>query len=233
MSTERRHRCKQHRERSEDAARPAITLPTFSNTSVSVQDYCLRVPDNGARADKDMGEYTELLQTIALTLGVAWASGINLYAAVAVLGIGGATGYVELPAELSVVQDPLVIVAAALMYCVEFMADKIPGVDSAWDSLHTFVRIPAGAMLAAGAAGSVDPAIGVAAGLLGGTLTAATHATKAGARVLINTSPEPFSNFGISIAEDIAVFTGLWVALTHPVLFLVALAAFLILLCLL
>lgn len=180
-----------------------------------------------------MSEYSDLIHTIALTLGVAWASGINLYAVVAVLGLGGAAGYIELPPTLAVVQDPLVIVAAAVMYCVEFMADKTPGVDSAWDTLHTFIRIPAGAMLAAGAVGPVDPAIGVAAGLLGGTLTAATHATKAGSRVLINTSPEPFSNFGASLAEDLAVFAGLWAALTHPVLFLLALAVFLILICLL
>ncbi len=180
-----------------------------------------------------MGEYTTLIQTIALTLGVAWASGINLYAAVTVLGIGGVTGYIELPAGLAIVQDPLVIAAAAFMYCVEFMADKTPGVDSAWDSLHTFIRIPAGAMLAAGAVGTVDPAIGVAAGLVGGTLTAATHATKAGSRVLINTSPEPFSNFGASVLEDVAVFAGLWAALQHPVLFLLALAVFLILICML
>jgi len=180
-----------------------------------------------------MSEYSDLIHTIALTLGVAWASGINLYAVVAVLGLGGATGYIELPPTLAVVQDPLVIVAAAGMYCVEFMADKTPGVDSAWDTLHTFIRIPAGAMLAAGAVGQVDPAIGVAAGLLGGTITAATHATKAGSRVLINTSPEPFSNFGASLAEDLAVFAGLWAALAHPVLFLLALAVFLILVCLL
>ncbi|MEJ2089547.1 MAG: DUF4126 domain-containing protein [Gammaproteobacteria bacterium] len=178
-----------------------------------------------------MGEYADLIQTIALTLGVAWASGINLYAAVAVLGLGGATGYVDLPASLEVVQDPVVIVAAAFMYCVEFMADKTPGVDSAWDALHTFIRIPAGAMLAAGAAGSVDPAIAIAAGLLGGSVTAATHATKAGTRVLINTSPEPFSNWAASFAEDIAVFAGLWAALNHPVLFLVVILAFLILVC--
>lgn len=180
-----------------------------------------------------MGEYSDLLQTISLTLGVAWASGINLYAAVAMLGIGGATGYVELPDGLAVVQDPLVIIAAALMYCVEFFADKVPGVDSAWDTLHTFIRIPAGAMLAAGAVGNVDPAIAIAAGLTGGTLTAATHASKAGSRLLINTSPEPFSNFGASVAEDVAVFAGLWAALSHPVLFLAILAVFLILICLL
>ncbi len=180
-----------------------------------------------------MSEYSDLIHTIALTLGVAWASGINLYAVVAVLGLGGAAGYIELPPTLAVVQDPLVIIAAAIMYCVEFMADKTPGVDSAWDTLHTFIRIPAGAMLAAGAVGPVDPAIGVAAGLLGGSITAATHATKAGSRVLINTSPEPFSNFGASLAEDLAVFAGLWAALVHPVLFLLALGVFLILVCLL
>lgn len=179
-----------------------------------------------------MGEYTDLIQTIALTLGVAWASGINLYAAVTVLGVGGATGYVDLPEGLAVVQDPLVILAAAFMYCVEFFADKVPGVDSAWDTLHTFIRIPAGAMLAAGAVGNVDPAIAIAAGLLGGTLTAATHATKAGSRLLINTSPEPFTNFGASVLEDVAVFAGLWAALQNPVLFLAAFAVFLILLCL-
>ena len=202
-------------------------------TSVFVQDSWRRVAHNLATENKDMGEYTDLIQTISLTLGVAWASGINLYAAVAVLGVGGATGYIDLPDNLAIVQDPLVIVAAAFMYCVEFFADKVPGVDSAWDSVHTFIRIPAGAMLAAGAVGNVDPAIAIAAGLTGGTLTAATHATKAGSRLLINTSPEPFSNFGASVAEDLAVFAGLWAALANPMLFLAALAVFLILVCLL
>ena len=180
-----------------------------------------------------MGEYTDLIQTIALTLGVAWASGINLYAAVAMLGLGGAIGTVELPASLQVIQDPLVILAAGFMYCVEFMADKTPGVDTAWDAVHTFIRIPAGALLAAGAAGPVDPAISIAAGLLGGGVAAATHAAKAGTRVLINTSPEPFTNWTASVVEDLAVFAGLWAALQHPVLFLVALLLFLLLLCLL
>jgi Domain of unknown function (DUF4126) len=178
-----------------------------------------------------MGEYQTLLHTLALTLGVAWASGINLYAAVAMLGIAGSTGYVQLPDTLSVVEDPLVIVAACFMYCVEFFADKVPGVDSSWDALHTFIRIPAGALLAAGAVGDVTPAAAVAAGLLGGGVTAATHATKAGTRLLINTSPEPFSNFFASIAEDVAVFAGLWAALAHPVVFLLLLILFLLALC--
>jgi hypothetical protein len=178
-----------------------------------------------------VSEYEALIQTIALTMGVAWASGINLYAAVAMLGLGGALGYVDLPPTLEVVQDPMVILAAAFMYCVEFMADKTPGVDSGWDALHTFVRIPAGAVLAAGAVGDVTPAFSVAAGLVGGSITAATHATKAGSRVLINSSPEPFSNWGASLAEDVAVFAGLWAALQHPMVFLALLAVFVVSLC--
>jgi len=175
-----------------------------------------------------MEEYQSLIQIVALTMGAAWASGINLYATVAVLGIAGSSGYVTLPETLDIVQDPLVILAAGFMYCVEFFADKTPGVDSAWDVLHTFIRIPAGAMLAAGAVGDVSPALAIAAGLVGGSVTAATHATKAGSRALINTSPEPFTNWGASILEDIAVFVGLWAALTNPTLFLVALVLFLL-----
>lgn len=178
-----------------------------------------------------MTEYQILIQTLALTLGAAWASGINLYAAVAMLGVGGALGYVDLPAPLAMLQDPLVILAACFMYCVEFMADKLPGVDSGWDALHTFIRIPAGAVLAAGAVGDVAPALAIAAGLVGGGVTAATHAGKAGTRALINTSPEPFSNVAASLAEDLAVFAGLWAALTHPVIFLAAFVVFLLLLC--
>jgi hypothetical protein len=178
-----------------------------------------------------MGEYQALIHTLALTMGVAWASGINLYAAVAVLGLAGNAGYVHLPDTLTIVEDPLVIIAACFMYCVQFFADKIPGVDSTWDALHTFIRIPAGAMLAAGAVGDVTPALAVAAGLVGGSVTAATHATKAGTRMLINTSPEPFSNWFASLSEDLAVFGGLWAALAHPVIFLILLIVFLLALC--
>jgi hypothetical protein len=178
-----------------------------------------------------VAEYQVLVQTLALTMGVAWASGINLYAAVAMLGLGGALGYVELPPTLAVVQDPMVILAAGFMYCVEFMADKTPGVDTGWDALHSFIRIPAGALLAAGAVGDVAPAMAVAAGLVGGGISAATHATKAGSRVLINTSPEPFSNWAASLAEDVAVFAGLWLALTNPMVFLAVFCVFLVLLC--
>ncbi len=177
-----------------------------------------------------MNEFDQVVTLISLSMGLAWASGLNLYAAILVLGLGGATGNVELPPALEVVQDPMVIMAAGLMYAVEFFADKTPGVDTAWDSLHTFIRIPAGAMLAAGSVGDVTPALQVAAGILGGSLTSVTHAAKASSRVLINTSPEPFSNWTASVMEDVAVIGGLWTALNHPLLFLVLLALFILLL---
>jgi len=170
-----------------------------------------------------------LTETLALTLGAGWASGINLYAAILVLGFFGATGRLDLPEGLEVLTDPLVMLAAGVMYVVEFIADKIPGVDTGWDTVQTFVRIPAGAILAAQAIGDVGAGGELAAALLGGGLAATSHAAKAGTRVLINTSPEPFSNWGASIAEDVGVIFGLWTALNHPVLFLAALVLFLIL----
>lgn len=162
-------------------------------------------------------------------MGVAWASGINLYAAIFMLGLLGSTGHIQLPPDLQVVTDPLIMFAAALMYCIEFFADKIPGVDNAWDTVHTFIRIPAGAVLAMGAVGDISPAAELAAFLLGGTLAAGAHATKAGSRILINTSPEPVSNWVVSIAEDIIVIIGMWTALTHPAVFLTGLLVFIIL----
>ncbi len=168
----------------------------------------------------------DIVHTIALTLGVGWASGINLYAAIATLGLLGASGQIELPATLAVTQDPIVIGAALLMYGVEFFADKVPVVDSGWDAIHTFIRIPAGAVLAAGAVGDIGPALQLAAGLVGGSLAAGSHLTKAGTRALINTSPEPFSNWGASLGEDAAVIGGTWAMLYHPWIFLAALAAF-------
>ena len=166
-----------------------------------------------------MDSYQHLVDTLALTLGVGWASGINLYAALLVLGIAGATGDLALPPDLQVLANPLVNDAAGLMYAVEFFVDKPPGAYSGWDALHTFIRLPAGALLAAGAVGEVTPALQVAAGILGGGLAAASHATKTGTRLLINTSPEPFSNWTASIAEDVAVFGGMWAALNYPLLF--------------
>ncbi len=169
-----------------------------------------------------MDELNQISQTLALSMGAAWGSGINLYATVLMLGYLAYTGNIDLPPDLMIVADPLVMTAAGFMYAVEFFADKIPGVDTFWDTLHTFVRIPAGAMLAAGAIGDVGPAAEIAAALIGGSLTAATHATKAGSRVLINTSPEPFSNWTASIAEDLAVFAGVWASIQHPAFFIVA-----------
>lgn len=173
-----------------------------------------------------MDSYQELISVIALTAGVGWASGINLYALVLVLGIAGATGNIQLPAELAVVQSPLVIMAAGVMYVIEFVADKVPGVDTGWDTLHTFIRIPAGAMLAAGAVGDVTPALEIAAGLMGGTLAGASHFTKASTRALINTSPEPVSNWIASISEDLLVLAGLWTMFNHPILFLCLMVLF-------
>jgi len=171
----------------------------------------------------------QISTTLALTMGLAWASGINLYATLFTLGYLANTGNLDLPPDLVIVANPLVMSAAGLMYCVEFFADKIPGIDTGWDSIHTFIRIPAGAMLAAGAIGDINPAIEVAAAILGGGLAAGTHATKAGSRVLINTSPEPFTNWTASVGEDIVVIGGVWACLNHPFLFLVALGLFIVL----
>lgn len=166
--------------------------------------------------------------TLALTMGVAWASGINLYATLLTLGFLANTGNIDLPPDLQIVANPLVMGAAGVMYFVEFFADKTPGVDTGWDAIHTFIRIPAGAMLAAGAVGDLNPAVEIAAALLGGSLAAGTHATKAGTRLLINTSPEPFSNWTASVAEDAAVIGGVWASINHPAVFLVALVLFVI-----
>jgi len=177
-----------------------------------------------------MDQYAQLTSTIALTMGVAWASGINLYAALCMLGVMGATGNMTLPPDLQVLANPMVIMAAGLMYVLEFVADKIPGVDTSWDTVHTFIRIPAGAMLAAGAVGDVSAPMAVTAGILGGGLAAGSHAAKAGSRVMINASPEPFSNWFASVGEDVAVLAGLWTALHHPLLFIGLLALFILLL---
>lgn len=172
----------------------------------------------------------QLSTTLALTMGLAWASGINLYATLFTLGYLANTGNMDLPADLQIVANPMVMGTAGLMYCVEFFADKIPGVDTAWDAIHTFIRIPAGAMLAAGSVGDLSPAIEISAALMGGGLSAATHATKAGTRVLINASPEPFTNWTASVGEDVAVVGGIWACLNHPIPFLIALVIFIALL---
>jgi len=174
-------------------------------------------------------ELNQISQTLALSMGAAWGSGINLYATLLMLGYLAHTGNIDLPPDLMIVADPLVMTAAGLMYAVEFFADKVPGVDTAWDTLHTFVRIPAGAMLAAGAVGDIGLAAEVAAAIVGGSLACVTHATKAGTRVMINTSPEPFTNWTASIAEDIAVIAGIWASIQHPTFFVVGLVVFILL----
>lgn len=177
-----------------------------------------------------MDQLEHITALIALTMGVGWASGINLYATVLMLGVLNSMGHISLPQELQVVSDPLVLMAAGFMYFVEFFADKVPGVDTGWDSLHTFIRIPAGAALAAGAVGDMAPAVEIAAALVGGSLAAGSHAAKAGSRVLINTSPEPVTNWTASITEDLMVLGGIWAALNHPLWFLGALLVFIVLL---
>jgi hypothetical protein len=173
-------------------------------------------------------DFNKIIETISLTMGAAWGSGINLYATILVLGFLGMTDNIVLPQGLEILMNPMVIGAAGLMYIVEFFADKIPGVDTGWDTLHTFVRIPAGVLLAAGAVGDVNPAVAVAAGILGGGIATTTHATKAGSRLLINTSPEPVSNWTASVLEDVAVITGVWAALIHPWVFIVILILFIL-----
>ena len=173
-----------------------------------------------------MDELNQISATLALTMGVAWASGINLYATLLTLGFLANTGNIVLPPDLQIVADPIVMAAAGVMYFIEFFADKVPGVDTGWDTIHTFIRIPAGAMLAAGAIGHLNPAVEIAAAILGGSLAAGSHATKAGTRVLINTSPEPFSNWFASVGEDIAVISGVWASINHPVFFLIAMVFF-------
>lgn len=177
-----------------------------------------------------MEQLDPIVKIIALTMGAAWASGINLYAAILVLGVLGMTGNIVLPPDLQILTNPIVVVAAGLMYMVEFVADKIPGVDTGWDTVQTFVRIPLGALLAAGAVGNVNPPLALAAAIVGGGLAAGTHAAKSGARVIINTSPEPFSNWIVSLLEDVAVIAGLWAALYHPWVFVALLAIFIVLL---
>ncbi len=172
----------------------------------------------------------ETLAAIAVALGAGWASGLNAYAAVLVLGAAQRLGLVGLPHDLQILASPWVMGVAALLFALNFFADKIPYVDSINDVLQTFVRIPAGFLLAYGAAGGISPEVAAIAGLLGGTLAAGTHIAKTGSRALINTSPEPFSNVAASLTEDVTVIGGLALAIAHPITFLCLLAAFVALL---
>ncbi len=170
---------------------------------------------------------TDALSQLALAGGLAWASGIRLYVTILVVGLLGRYGYLHLPEPLLVLQHTWVLAAAGIMAAGEFLADKIPAFDSVWDALHTFIRIPAGALLAWGAMGDSTPALQLAAALVGGLITSGTHLTKSGSRAAINTSPEPFTNWTASAGEDGLVLAGLWLAIAHPLGFLVALVLFL------
>jgi len=163
-------------------------------------------------------------QLVALAAALGWASGLRLYAVVFFTGLAGWLGWVQLPSGLQVLQHPLVLGASGLMLAVEFFADKIPGLDSLWDAVHTFIRIPAGMALASGVFGGDSAVWTTIAALLGGTLAATSHAAKATTRAAVNASPEPFSNIALSLLGDAAVPTMLWLAFSHPVWFFVALA---------
>ena len=170
----------------------------------------------------------DALQLLALAAALGWASGLRLYLTVLLVGIAGHWGWIALPPGLQVLASPLVMAGAAALAAIEFLADKIPLVDSAWDALHTLIRIPAGAALVAGLvggwAGDQGEAWTVMAALLGGGLAAAAHTAKASTRAAANTSPEPFSNLGLSLAGDVAVPTMLWLAWAHPLVFFPLLA---------
>lgn len=167
-------------------------------------------------------------QLLALAAALGWASGVRLYAAVFLVGLAGYMGWVDLPHGLQVLQHPGVLAASGFMCFVEFFADKIPFVDTLWDTVHTVIRIPAGAALAAAALGADNQAMAWIAALLGGSLAATSHAAKLTTRAAVNTSPEPFSNIAVSLAEDGFVVFMLWLSATHPVLFAIALVITLI-----
>jgi len=168
-----------------------------------------------------------MLDALSLGAGLSWASGLRLYLTVLLVGIFARLGIVHLPDTLSALSSGWVIGAAAVLSIVEFLADRIPAFDSLWDAVHTFIRIPAGALLAVGAVGHADPALLTVAALAGGTLAGSAHLAKAGTRALINLSPEPFSNWVASSMEDVLVCVGLTLALFVPLAFLVLMAGFL------
>jgi len=166
------------------------------------------------------------IEALSLAMGTAWTSGINLYATVAALGIARQMELISLPQNLEVLAHPAVIAIACIMYFIEFFADKVPYFDSGWDAIHTFIRVPAGAVLAARALGNMNPALELAAMLAGGSIALAAHGTKATARLAINASPEPFTKWAASVTEDVAVLGGIWLIFNHPILMVIFVLAF-------
>lgn len=179
------------------------------------------VADGAARATQQL----DMPSLVALAAALGWASGLRLYAVVFLVGLMGVAGWIALPPGLAVLQHPAVLLVSGFMLLVEFFADKVPWLDSAWDALHAFIRVPAGALLAASVFGFDNAAMAVVAGLLGGSLSATALATKMTTRAAANTSPEPFSNWGLSFLEDGLVVGMVWLATNHPVLFAVVLVA--------
>jgi hypothetical protein len=159
-------------------------------------------------------------QLVAIAAALGWASGLRLYAVLFLVGMAGWLGWVELPHGLRLLQHPLMLSASGAMLVVEFFADKIPGVDTLWDLLHTLLRIPAGAALAGAVFGADQATAATVAAVLGGTLAATSHLAKASTRAAVNTSPEPFSNIGLSLLGDATVPAALWLAWAHPWVFL-------------
>jgi len=170
----------------------------------------------------------DALSTLALIAGLGWASGVRLYAVLFFLGILHHAGVLQLPPDLVLLAHPAIMVVSGLLFITEFFADKIPGFDSLWDAVHTFIRIPGGALLAAAAVAHEDQGLALAAGLLGGVFAAGAHFTKAGGRMLINASPEPFSNWAASFGEDALAIAVLWSAFKYPVLLLIGLVLFVV-----
>jgi hypothetical protein len=171
---------------------------------------------------------TDTASLLAIAAALGWASGLRLYAVVFLTGLAGRLGWVELPTGLLVLQSPVMLGASGLMLFVEFFADKIPGLDSLWDAVHTVIRIPAGAALAAAVFGADPSSWTMAAALMGGTLAATSHLAKATTRAALNTSPEPFSNVAMSLLGDGVVPASLWLSWAHPGVFFAALACALV-----
>jgi hypothetical protein len=163
----------------------------------------------------------DMTSTVALAMGSSWVSGLNLYAAVATLGLLGRFAGITLPGGLTALTSWWVIGVAGALYLIEFVADKIPYVDTVWDAVHTFIRVPAGAVLAIAAFADFDPALKAVAGLLGGSLALSSHGTKATARAAINTSPEPVSNVVASVTEDAVAVGSIWLAMFFPVVVII------------
>jgi len=223
--------------RAAELACAKLGLHAADATVKSESGSCAASIDNvWAHAADDSSGYTsrprtpncpmDAISTLAMAAGLSWASGLRLYAVLFLAGGAHAVGWVSLPAALQVLAHPLVLTASGGLLAVEFLADKVPGLDTIWDGIHTFIRIPAGALLAIGAFGPADAPTAVAAALLGATLAGGSHFTKAGGRLILNASPEPVSNWTASFTEDALAPATLLLAFKYPLVFFAALALF-------